>query len=73
MSDQEYRWLNNHLIAGGTRTMDLVVEIVSIVGRYFCYRSYLCCDKILVSIATIFPVSVHTVRQKAWSTCFTSS
>lgn len=58
--------------ARGTHSR-FVVEFASDSERYFCHRSYLCCDKMLVSIATSSPVPGHVVRQKAKPTCCTSS
>lgn len=39
----------------------------------FVNGAHVCCDKILVSIATPSLVSLHAVRQKAWPTRCTSS
>lgn len=50
-----------------------LVEFFSDGETHFCHRSYLCCDKMLVSIATSSPVPRHAVRQKAQATFCTSS
>lgn len=60
--------LDNRLVAKGTQNRSGSGNCQCMVRGAFCHRSYMRCDKMLVSIATSSLVPLHAVRQKAWLT-----